>query len=102
MEMTAHAPILSNDADIYDEDPENLEAHGPFVPTFLTDTKKVWSILLACFGLSSMWQHVKKFTSQQNGRQAWHTLLNHFFGGDKVNNMVADILFDPKELALQW
>jgi hypothetical protein len=53
METTARAPILSNDADIYDEDPENLEAYGPFVPTFLTDTKKVWSILLACFGLSS-------------------------------------------------
>ncbi len=102
METTACTPILSDDADIYDEDPESLEAHGPFVPTFLTDTKKVWSILLACFGLSSVWKHVKKFASQQNGHQAWHTLLNHFFGGDKVNNMVADILFDPKELALQW
>ncbi len=53
METTAHAPILSDDADIYDKDPENLEAHGQFVPTFRTDTKKVWSILLACFGLLS-------------------------------------------------
>ncbi len=61
MEMTARAPILSDDADIYDKDLENLEAYGQFVPTFLTDTKKVWSILLACFGLSSAWQHVKKF-----------------------------------------
>ncbi len=51
MEMTACAPVLSDDADIYNKDPENLEAYGPFVPTFLTDTKKVWSILLACFGL---------------------------------------------------
>jgi hypothetical protein len=66
METTARAPILSDDADIYDKNPENLEAYGPFVPTFLTDTKKVWSILLACFGLSSAWQHVKKFASQQN------------------------------------
>jgi hypothetical protein len=53
METTARAPILSNDANIYDKDPENLKAYGPFVPTFLTDTKKVWSILLACFVLSS-------------------------------------------------
>jgi hypothetical protein len=98
MEMTARAPILSNDADIYDEDPENLEAYGPFVPTFLTDTKKVWSILLVCLGLSSVWQHVKKFASQQNGRQAWRTLNNHFFGGDKVNTMVADILSTLKNL----
>ncbi len=92
MKTTTRAPILSDNADIYDKDTENLEAYGPFVPTFLTDTKKVWSILLACFGLSSAWQHVKKFASQQNGRQAWRTLRNHFFGGDKVNTMVADIL----------
>ena len=63
METTARVPILSNNAYIYDKDPENLEAYGPFVPTLLTDTKKVWSILLACFGLSSTWQHVKKFAS---------------------------------------
>jgi hypothetical protein len=81
MEMTACAPILSDDADIYNKDPENLKAYGPFVPTFLTDTKKVWSILLACFGLSGAWQHVKKFASQQNGHQAWRTLHDHFFGG---------------------
>jgi hypothetical protein len=41
METTSRAPILSNDADIYDQDPKDLEAYGPFVPTFLTDTKKV-------------------------------------------------------------
>ncbi len=92
METIARAPILSDKADIYTEDPENLKAYGPFVPTFPTDAKKVWAILLACFGLSSAWQHVKKFASQQNGCQAWCTLHDHFFGGDKVNTMVADIL----------
>jgi hypothetical protein len=80
METTARAPILSDEADIHNKKPENLEAYGPFVPTFLTDTKKAWSILLACFGLSSVWQHVKKFASQQNGCLAWCTLHNHFFG----------------------
>jgi hypothetical protein len=98
MEMIDRTPILSNDADIYGEDSGNLEAHGPFVPTFPTDAKKVWSILLACFGLSSVWQHVKKFANQQNGGQAWHTLHNHFFGGDKVNTMVANILSTLKAL----
>ena len=88
METIARAPILSDEADIYEEDPENLKAHGPFVLTFPTDPKKVWAILLACFDLSSAWQHVKKFASQQNGRQAWRTLHDHFFGGDKVNTMV--------------
>ncbi len=68
MEMIARAPILSDDAEIYGEDSGNLETNGPFVPTFLTDAKKVWAILLSCFGLSSAWQHVKKFANQQNGR----------------------------------
>ncbi len=98
MEMIAHAPILSNDTDIYREDSANLEAHRPFVPTFPTDPKKVWAILLACCGLSSTWQHVKKFSNQQNGRQAWCPCYNHFFGGDKVNTMVADILSTLKAL----
>jgi hypothetical protein len=98
MEMIAHAPILSDEANIYEEDPENLEAYGLFVPTFPTDAKKVWAILLACFGLSSAWQHVKKFANQQNGRQAWRTLHDHFFGGDKVITMVTDILSTLKSL----
>jgi hypothetical protein len=68
------------------------------MPTFLTDAKMVWAILLACFGLSSAWQHVKKFASQQSWRQAWRTLHDHFFGGDKVNTMVVDILLTWKSL----
>ena len=100
MEMIARAPILSDEADTGDDDnsTSELEANGPFVPTFPVDSKKVWVILLACFGLSSMWQHVKKFANQQNGCQAWHTLHDHFFGGDKVNTMVADVLSTLKAL----
>ncbi len=78
MEMTARAPILSDKAD-YEEEFKTLEAYGPFVPTFLTNTKKVWSIFLACFGFSSTWQHIEKFAAQQNGCQAWRTLHDHFF-----------------------
>jgi hypothetical protein len=62
MEMTACTPILSDDAN-YKEEYETLEAHVPFISSILTDTKRVWSILLACFGLSSVWQHVKKFAA---------------------------------------
>jgi hypothetical protein len=98
VETIAHAPILSDEANIYEEDPENLKAYGPFVPTDPTDAKKAWAILLACFGLSSVWQHVKKFVNQQNRRQAWRTLHDHFFGGDKVNTMVTDILSTLKSL----
>jgi hypothetical protein len=98
MERIARAPILSDKADIYDKDLENLKAYGPFVPTFPTDAKKIWAILLACFGLSSAWQHINKFAHEQNGHQASRTLHDHFFGGDKVNTMVANILSTLKSL----
>jgi hypothetical protein len=98
MEMIACTQILSDEADTSDKDTSDLEANGPFVPTFPVDSKKVWVILLACFGLSSAWQYLKKYANQQNGRQAWRTLHDHFFAGDKVNTMVADILSTLKAL----
>ncbi len=98
MEMIARALILSDEADTSNEDTSDLEANGPFVPTFTVDSKKVWVILLACFGLSSVWQYVKKYANHQNGRQAWHTLHDHFCGGDKVNTMVDDVLLTLKAL----
>ncbi len=64
MEMIVRTPILSDEADTSDEDTSDLEANGSFAPTFPVDSKKVWVILLACFGLSSMWQYVKKFANQ--------------------------------------
>ncbi len=51
MEMIAHALILSDEADTGNNNTSDLEANGPFVPTFPMDSKKVWVILLACFGL---------------------------------------------------
>ncbi len=45
-----------------------------------------------------MWQHVKKFAAQQNGRQAWRTLHNPFFGGDKVNTTCSYILLTLESL----
>ncbi len=98
MEMIACAPILSDGADASNKDASDLEANGPFVPTFPGDSKKVWVILLACFGLSSAWQYVKKYANQQNGCQAWCTLHDHFFRGDKVNTMVSDVLSTLKAL----
>ncbi len=41
MEMIARAPILSDEADTCNEDTSDLEANGPFVPTFPVDSKKV-------------------------------------------------------------
>jgi hypothetical protein len=41
MEMIARAPILSDEADTGNDNTSDLEANGPFVPTFLVDSKKV-------------------------------------------------------------
>jgi hypothetical protein len=49
MKMITLAPILSDEADTSDENTSDLEANGPFAPTFPVDSKKVWVILLACF-----------------------------------------------------
>ena len=48
-----------------------------------------------------MWQHVKKFTAVQDGRQVYRTLRSHFFGADKVNIMVNNILSSLKSKVYQ-
>ena len=82
--MITRCPILTKDCD-YDLSWDELEAQGPFVPAFLTDLKKVWAILHVLFSTSSM-----------DGCQVYHTLHAHFFGADKVNTMVNDILLSLK------
>jgi hypothetical protein len=52
--MIARAPILTSNTN-YSQDYEALETNGPFAPAFLTDSKKVWTILHQCFGTSSAW-----------------------------------------------
>jgi len=76
----------------YNLEYDELEIQGPFVPTFLTDSKKVWAILHPLFSTSSVWQHVKKFTVTQNEWQVYRTLHSHFFGKDKVDTMCNDII----------
>ncbi len=102
MEMIARAPILSDEADTSDKDTNDLEASEQFVPTFPVDSKKVWVILLACSGLSSAWQYVKKFVNQQNGHQAWRTLHDHFFGGGQGEHHGPQRSFNPQGFTLQW
>jgi len=80
----------------YNLEYDELEIQGPFVPTFLTDSKKVWAILHTLFSTSSVWQHVKKFTVTQNGWQVYRTLHSHFFGKDKVDTMRNDIISSLK------
>ena len=96
-EMIARAPILSEDADENDPD-ESLETKGPFHVAFLTDAKKVYVILHAQYSTAGAWQHVKKYSTTQNGRQVWRTLHTFFFGKDRVNTMYSEIIGNLKIL----
>jgi hypothetical protein len=95
--LISRAPILHVDADSSDDD-DDLKANGPFHLSFLTDVKKVWAILRAQYSASAAWQHVKKYSTTQNGRQVWRTLHTFFFGGDRVSTMHSNIISTLKTL----
>jgi hypothetical protein len=91
-EMEARAPII--DMEEYDglyED-EYLEKNGPFTTSFLSDTRKVWSVLHSLWSATLAWAHVKMLDKMQNGRQVYHTLYKHFFGGNNVSTLSSNIL----------
>ena len=90
-EMIARAPLLGDEA-LFETDLEVLEAEGPWAPTFVTDNKKVWAILHALFSNTPSWQHAKKYTVAQDGRQTYRTLHTHHFGRDRVDTMYNSIL----------
>jgi hypothetical protein len=46
---------------------ETLESDGPFEPSFLANMVMVYSVLYACWGKSSWWSHMKKFSKTKNG-----------------------------------
>ncbi len=60
---------------------ETLETDGPFEPSFLANMATVYNVLHSCWGISSWWHHVKKFSKTKNGRQVYRTLLTLLLGG---------------------
>jgi hypothetical protein len=46
---------------------ETLESDRPFEPSFLADMVTVYNVLHACWGKSSWWSQVKKFSKTKNG-----------------------------------
>jgi hypothetical protein len=96
-EMIARAPILHPGTWRFGQD-EHLETSGPFAVNFRGDNMKVWGILHAMLSNTGAWQHVKKFSAGQNGRQAWRTLQTHYFGSDKIDLMANAILTTLKNL----
>ncbi len=63
---------------------ETLESDGPFEPSFLANMVKVYNVLHACWGKSSWWSHVKKFSKTKNRCQVYWTLHTLLLGGQHV------------------
>jgi hypothetical protein len=69
-ELCRRAPILHTDLSStqLSMSLETLESDGPFKPSFLVNMVTVYNVLNACWGKSSWWSHVKKFSKTKNGR----------------------------------
>jgi hypothetical protein len=63
---------------------ETLESDRPFEPSFLTNMAMVYNILNFCWGKSSWWHHMKKFSKTKNGRQVYRTLHTLLLGKQQV------------------
>ena len=59
---------------------KTLESDGPFEPSFLANMVMIYNVLHACWGKSSWWSHVKKFSKTKNGQQVYKTLHTLLLG----------------------
>jgi hypothetical protein len=53
-------------------------------PSFLANMVMVYNVLHACWGRSSWWSYVKKFSKTKNGQQVYRTLHTLLLGGQRV------------------
>ncbi len=83
-ELTAHAPILRFDLTHAQlaQPLDYLKEHGPFDPTFVQDSAKVYDILHTTWGTSQRWTHTRSAAEKtKNGRKAFRVLHTHLIGG---------------------
>jgi hypothetical protein len=85
-ELCHRAPILHTDLtqSQLSGSLETLESDRPFEPSFLANLVTVYNVLHACWGKSSWWSHVKKFSKTKNGQQVYRTLHTLLLGGQCV------------------
>jgi hypothetical protein len=86
-ELIAQAPILRiNPSHAQLARPlDYLKEHGPFDPTFVKDSAKVYDILHTTWGTSQPWTHARSAAAKtKNGRKAFRVLHAHLLGGQKL------------------
>jgi hypothetical protein len=92
--LCRRAPILRTDLTHFQLSTsfETLESDGPFELDFLTNMVMVYNVLHACWGKSSWWSHVKKFSRTKDGRHVYWTLHTILLGGQQVVSTSKDIV----------
>jgi hypothetical protein len=82
-ELCRRAPILHTDQTHLQLSVslETLETDRPFELSFLANMATVYTILHSCWGKSSWWHRMKKFSKTKNGRQVYRTLHTLLLGG---------------------
>jgi hypothetical protein len=86
-ELTARAPILRFDLTHAQlaQPLDHLKEHGPFDPTFVQDSAKVYDILHMTWGTSQPWTHACSAAAKtKNGRKAFRVLHTHLLGGQQL------------------
>jgi hypothetical protein len=86
-ELTARAPILRFDLTHAQlaQPLDYLKEHGPFDPTFVQDSAKVYDILHTTWGTSQPWTHARSATAKtKNERKAFRVLHTHLLGGQQL------------------
>jgi hypothetical protein len=99
-ELTDCAPILQFDLTHAQlaRPLDYLEEHGPFDPTFVQDSAKVYNILHTTWGTSQPWTHTRSAAVKtKNGRKAFRVLCNHLLGGQQLVTSGSAIM-----TRLQW
>jgi hypothetical protein len=86
-ELTACAPILQHDLTHAQlaQPLDYLKEHGPFDPTFIQDSAKVYDILHTSWETSQPWTHACSATTKtKNGRKVFRVLHTHLLGGQQL------------------
>ena len=101
-ELIARAPILRIDLTHGQlaRPLDHLEEHGPFDPTFLQDSAKVYDILHTTWGTSQPWTHARSAAAKtKNGRKAFRVLHAHLLGGQQLVTSGSAIMTRLQSLA---
>jgi len=61
-----------------------------YVATFQTDNTRVWALQAACTRGKPCWTYISVYQCRRDGRAAFRTLHDHYFGENEVDNLATE------------